>query len=173
MILDQCIAFVRRRHPSVAQRIARQVAMGVLIAGTTGAVVLFGPAEAASADSGVNWDAIAKCESGGNWSINTGNGYHGGLQFKPGTWNAYGGRSFAARADLATRDQQIAVAERVLGKQGIRAWGACASRGHATTVATAKTSKAKKISKAKSRVKAKVRSGKRYVKKYRARRSSR
>ena len=59
----------------------------------------------------VNWDAIAKCESGNNWSINTGNGYYGGLQFDIGTWLSNGGGAYAPRADLATKDQQIAVAE--------------------------------------------------------------
>lgn len=58
----------------------------------------------------VNWDAIAQCESGGNWHINTGNGYYGGLQFHQKTWEAYGGLRYAARADLASREQQIAIA---------------------------------------------------------------
>jgi hypothetical protein len=59
---------------------------------------------------GINWDAIAQCESGGNWSINTGNGYYGGLQFLQATWIGAGGLRYAPRADLATREQQIAVA---------------------------------------------------------------
>lgn len=59
------------------------------------------------------WDAVAQCESGGDWSINTGNGYYGGLQFDQQTWDAHGGQEFAPRADLATRDQQIAVADRL------------------------------------------------------------
>lgn len=59
------------------------------------------------------WDAVAECESSGNWSINTGNGYYGGLQFDQQTWEAHGGLEFAPRADLATREQQIAVAERL------------------------------------------------------------
>ena len=59
---------------------------------------------------GINWDAIADCESGGNWSINTGNGYYGGLQFLTSTWLSAGGGQYASRADLATREQQIAVA---------------------------------------------------------------
>jgi LysM repeat protein len=79
--------------------------------------------------SGVNWDAIAQCESGGNWHINTGNGYYGGLQFAASTWNGYGGQEFAPRADLATREQQIAVAERVLAGQGIGAWPHCGRLG--------------------------------------------
>lgn len=74
------------------------------------------------------WDAIAQCESGGNWSINTGNGYHGGLQFNPQTWNAHGGNQYASRADLATREQQIEIAKRVQASQGWGAWPACTSR---------------------------------------------
>ena len=72
-----------------------------------------------------NWDGVADCESGGNWSINTGNGYYGGLQFSQGTWGAYGGTAYAARADLASKDQQIAVAERTLAAQGVGAWPVC------------------------------------------------
>lgn len=70
----------------------------------------------------VNWDAIAQCESGGNWSINTGNGYYGGLQFTAGTWRANGGSGSAANA---SREEQIRVAENVLRSQGIRAWPVC------------------------------------------------
>jgi len=65
------------------------------------------------------------CESGGNWSINTGNGYYGGLQFNSSTWAAYGGLSYAPRADLASRAEQIAVAEKVLANQGAGAWPTC------------------------------------------------
>jgi outer membrane murein-binding lipoprotein Lpp len=72
-----------------------------------------------------DWDAVAMCESGGNWSINTGNGYYGGLQFSSSTWTAYGGAAYAPRADLATKSQQIAVAERVLAAQGAGAWPTC------------------------------------------------
>jgi hypothetical protein len=74
------------------------------------------------------WDDLAQCESGGNWAINTGNGYYGGLQFLGATWNAYGGTEFAARADLATRDQQIVVAERIREDVGFGAWPACSRR---------------------------------------------
>lgn len=81
-----------------------------------------------AATSGVDWDGIAACESGGNWSINTGNGYYGGLQFSSSTWASYGGTAYAARADLASRDQQIAVAERTVAGQGIGAW-ACGNHG--------------------------------------------
>lgn len=75
--------------------------------------------------SGSVWDSLAQCESGGNWAINTGNGYYGGLQFSAGTWNAYGGGQYAATADQATREQQIAVAEKVQAAQGWGAWPAC------------------------------------------------
>ncbi|TQN42519.1 transglycosylase-like protein with SLT domain [Blastococcus colisei] len=72
-----------------------------------------------------DWDAVALCESGGNWSINTGNGYFGGLQFSPTTWLEFGGAAYAPRADLATKSQQIAVAEKVLAVQGPGAWPTC------------------------------------------------
>ena len=72
-----------------------------------------------------DWDAVAQCESGGDWSINTGNGYYGGLQFSQSTWEAFGGAEHAPRADLATRAQQIAVAEKVLAGQGPGAWPTC------------------------------------------------
>jgi len=71
--------------------------------------------------TGVNWDGIANCESGGNWSINTGNGYYGGLQFTQGTWIGSGGGAYAPRADLATREQQIAVASGL----GLGNWPVC------------------------------------------------
>jgi hypothetical protein len=74
----------------------------------------------------VNWDAIAACESGGNWSINTGNGYSGGLQFTLGTWRSNGG---SGSAHNSSREEQIRVAENVLGSQGIRAWPVCGRRG--------------------------------------------
>jgi len=80
----------------------------------------------ASADSGVNWDAVAACESGGNWSIATGNGYYGGLQFTMGTWRANGGTGSPHQASKA---EQIRVAENVLRTQGIGAWPSCGRRG--------------------------------------------
>src|ERR1700742_2043087 len=86
---------------------------------------------AAAPDS--EWDRVAACESGGNWRINTGNGYHGGLQFSQGTWAAHGGGEFAGSANQATREQQIAVAERVLATQGRGAWPVC---GHGLGAAT-------------------------------------
>jgi LysM repeat protein len=85
---------------------------------------------AAAADSGV-WDRIAKCESGGNWHINTGNGFYGGLQFSAGTWRAYGGTAYASTADKASKAAQIAVASKVQNAQGWGAWPTCSARAGA------------------------------------------
>lgn len=85
----------------------------------------------ALADSSVNWDAIAECESGGNWSTNTGNGFYGGLQFKPSTWRANGGVGAPHRA---SRAEQIQVAENVLAGQGLGAWPECGARGASPAV---------------------------------------
>ncbi|MDT0413760.1 MULTISPECIES: transglycosylase family protein [Streptomyces] len=103
----------------------------VAFAGVTGAAIAVplmatGSASAASTST---WDAVAQCESGGNWSINTGNGYYGGLQFSQSSWAAAGGTQYASRADLATKDQQIATAERLLDMQGPGAWS-CAGAGN-------------------------------------------
>lgn len=106
---------------SMRSTLTRALAAGALV--STGAVVT---APAASADS--VWDRVAACESGGNWSINTGNGYQGGLQFSPSTWAAYGGTQYAASADQASREQQIAVAEKVRAGQGWGAWPACTAK---------------------------------------------
>jgi hypothetical protein len=84
---------------------------------------------AVASSGGVNWAAIAACESGGNWSDNTGNGFYGGLQFTEQTWLAYGGGQYASSANLATEGQQIAVADRVLAGQGIGAWPVCGAQG--------------------------------------------
>ncbi|MFD9757527.1 transglycosylase family protein [[Kitasatospora] papulosa] len=116
----------KHRRPSKAVRIAT-------LAGVTGAAVavpLMG-ATGASAASVATWDAVAQCESGGNWSINTGNGYYGGLQFSQSSWAAAGGTQYAARADLATKGQQIAAAEKLLDLQGPGAWS-CAGAGGLT-----------------------------------------
>jgi LysM repeat protein len=103
---------------------ARSLALrgGVLIgSAAVGIGVLAAPASAAAHD----WTGVAQCESGGNWSINTGNGYYGGVQFSQSTWEAYGGSAYASRADLATQAEQIAVAERTLAGQGVGAWPTC------------------------------------------------
>jgi len=129
----------RHRQQSKA-RLTGRIGLGIAAAGAAGAVALLGPATAASADSGVNWDAIAKCESGGNWGINTGNGFSGGLQFTQGTWAAYGGKQYASSANHASREQQIAVAERVLKGQGIHAWPVCGAHAGSTKRYEAKSS---------------------------------
>jgi LysM repeat protein len=114
----------------------------------TGAALLAAPlgllaaaGNAAAADSGV-WDRIARCESGGNWHINTGNGYYGGLQFSAGTWRAYGGTAYAPTADGASRGQQIAVATKVQHAQGWGAWPVCSARAGAQGGAPASTGSA-------------------------------
>ena len=78
------------------------------------------------------WDRVAQCESGGNWKINTGNGYYGGLQFAAGTWRAYEGNTYASQAHLATKAEQIAIARRVLAGQGPGAWPVCSRRAGLT-----------------------------------------
>jgi LysM repeat protein len=104
-------------------RVRRVLRGGAVALGTAavGIGVLAGPASAAEHD----WTGVAECESGGDWHINTGNGYYGGLQFSQSTWAGYGGTAYAARADLATPEQQVIVAEAVLDGQGIGAWPAC------------------------------------------------
>ncbi|GAA1821287.1 LysM peptidoglycan-binding domain-containing protein [Planosporangium flavigriseum] len=119
----------RHLQPSTARRVTGRLALGAVAAGAAGAATLLGPAQAANAASNVNWDAVAQCESGGNWHINTGNGFYGGLQFKQSTWAGHGGKQYAERADLATREQQIAIAEQVRQSQGMGAWPVCGSRG--------------------------------------------
>lgn len=79
--------------------------------------------------SGANWDALAQCEAGGNWSTNTGNGFSGGLQFHHQTWVGFGGLEFAPEAWMASREAQIVVAERVLASQGRGAWPGCSAAG--------------------------------------------
>lgn len=79
--------------------------------------------------NGARWDSIAACESGGNWAINTGNGYYGGVQFDQNTWERSGGLRYAARADLATREEQIAIAEVTRQRQGWGAWPVCGRGG--------------------------------------------
>ncbi|MEU9040977.1 MULTISPECIES: transglycosylase family protein [unclassified Kitasatospora] len=75
-----------------------------------------------------DWDRVAACESSGNWRVNTGNGYYGGLQFDQPTWRENGGLAYAPRPDLATRDQQIAVARHLAGRRGLSPWPVCGAR---------------------------------------------
>lgn len=92
----------------------------------------FAPRQSAStapvAASGSVWDQLAACESGGNWAINTGNGFYGGVQFDYGTWQGNGGGAYASRADLATREQQIDIASRVQAARGWSPWPACSAK---------------------------------------------
>jgi nucleoid-associated protein YgaU len=120
----------RHRAPTSASKLRRRAATVAATAGVAAVAPLLaaGPAHADS----VNWDAIAACESGGNWSINSGNGYYGGLQFSAGTWRAYGGGAYAPTANQASRSAQIAVAEKVLAGQGIGAWPVCGKRAGST-----------------------------------------
>ncbi|MFE7749836.1 transglycosylase family protein [Streptomyces sp. NPDC057428] len=106
----------------------RQAPAIVVAAGVTGsaiAIPLLGAGGAQAADAST-WDRVAECESGGIWSADLGNGYYGGLQFSEATWSAYGGTAYASRADLASRSQQIAIAEKVLDDKGPQAWPSCA-----------------------------------------------
>ena len=108
-----------RKNATAAKLAATTAAFGT-------AAALLAPAAAAAPDS--DWDRLAQCESGGNWQINTGNGYHGGLQFSPSTWAAYGGTQYAPYAYQASREEQIAVAEKTLAGQGWGAWPACSAK---------------------------------------------
>ena len=113
----------RHRKPATsapAKQAAKIAVTGAVLGG--GGMALAGHAAAAT---DAEWDTVARCESGGNWAINTGNGYQGGLQFSPGTWSGHGGGQYASAANLATKDQQIAIAERVLASQGRGAWPVC------------------------------------------------
>ncbi|MFI6080111.1 peptidoglycan DD-metalloendopeptidase family protein [Streptomyces sp. NPDC051217] len=110
----------RRYQPSRINRASLTVTAGG--AGIALPLMGAGTASAAPVDT---WEKVAACESTNNWQINTGNGYYGGLQFSQSTWEAFGGGQYAARADLATKDQQIAIAEKVLKGQGPQAWPHC------------------------------------------------
>ncbi|MBI3226546.1 MAG: transglycosylase family protein [Mycolicibacterium cosmeticum] len=111
----------RHRKPtSSSVSVAKIAFTGAVLGG--GSLALAGQAGAATDGQ---WDQVARCESGGNWAINTGNGYQGGLQFSPGTWSGHGGSEYAPAAHMASKDEQIAVAERVLATQGKGAWPVC------------------------------------------------
>ena len=111
----------RHRKPTTSSvGIARLAVTGAVIGGGS-----LGLAAQGHAATDAEWDAVARCESSGNWAINTGNGYHGGLQFAPGTWSGHGGGEFAPVAHQATREEQIAIAEKVLATQGKGAWPVC------------------------------------------------
>lgn len=126
----------RKTTTNTATKTFAKVALTGAVLGGGAALLGTGSAHAAS-DS--EWDQVAQCESGGNWAINTGNGYQGGLQFSPSTWAANGGTQFAPSANQATREQQIVVAERVLATQGKGAWPSCGTGLSGATPRTAPT----------------------------------
>ncbi|MEV0485899.1 transglycosylase family protein [Streptomyces sp. NPDC050508] len=135
----------KHRRPSKATRVAT-------LAGVTG-VAIAAPLMAtgsASAATASEWDTVASCESGGNWSINTGNGYYGGLQFSASTWAAYGGTAYASTANQASKSQQIAVAEKVLAAQGKGAWPTCGTGLSSATYSGGSSSSSSSSSSSKS-----------------------
>ncbi|GHC98746.1 hypothetical protein GCM10010313_08100 [Streptomyces violarus] len=122
---------VRGRHRRYQPNRINRASLTVTAGGAGMALPFMGTGAAHAADVDT-WNKVAACESTSNWSINTGNGFYGGLQFTQSTWEAYGGRTYAVRADLATKDQQIAVAEKVLDGQGPGAWPVCSVRAGLT-----------------------------------------
>ncbi|MEV6978969.1 transglycosylase family protein, partial [Kitasatospora sp. NPDC093806] len=107
-----------------------RVRMAVVAGAAVAALPVAGLVTATSASAAPTsaWDSVAQCESGGNWSISTGNGFYGGLQFTPSTWRAYGGTAYAPQAHQASRAEQITVAEKVLASQGPGAWPVCSAK---------------------------------------------
>ncbi|MER5518413.1 transglycosylase family protein [Streptomyces sp. NPDC002763] len=128
--MSECADTTRETVAKNGSRKGRTTAAlaGAVLLAPLGLLAATGNAEAA--DNGV-WDRIAQCESGGNWHINTGNGYYGGLQFSASTWRAYGGTAYASTADQASREAQIAVATKVQQAQGWGAWPVCSARAGA------------------------------------------
>ncbi|KOG31789.1 transglycosylase family protein [Streptomyces resistomycificus] len=122
---------VRGRHRRYQPNRINRASLTVTAGGAGMAMPLIGAGVAQAADVDT-WNKVAACESSNDWNINTGNGYYGGLQFTQSTWEAYGGSRYAPRADLATKDQQIAVAEKVLDGQGPDAWPVCSVRAGLT-----------------------------------------
>ncbi len=114
----------KHRGP-LSRTVGRLAACALALAVAAVPLVAVAPAEAATDRT---WNRLAECESGGNWHINTGNGYYGGVQFSSSTWRGYGGGRFAPYAHQASREQQIRIAEKVLDGQGWGAWPACSSR---------------------------------------------
>ncbi|MBA6441208.1 transglycosylase family protein [Streptomyces sp. GMR22] len=135
---------LRGRHRRYKPNRISRASLSVTAGGAGIALPLVGAA-GASAASGETWDKVAQCESTDNWAINTGNGFYGGLQFTQSTWEAYGGTAYAARADLATKDQQITIAEKVLDGQGPGAWPVCSGKAGLTRGDTAPQSAEKVV----------------------------
>lgn len=115
----------RHRKPSTARTVVVRTAVAGTFIGAP-ALAMAAPASAAPIST---WNSVAQCESTNNWSINTGNGYYGGLQFDQQTWDRWGGQAYAPRADLASKSQQIAIADRTLAGQGWGAWTCAAMVG--------------------------------------------
>jgi len=122
------------KQSSAARTIAKVAVAGIIAGAPLGLAV-----GTASAAPSMDWDAVAKCESGNNWSINTGNGYYGGLQFSMQTWRGHGGQGNPA---AASREEQIRIAERVLQTQGYKAWPTCGVKGLGGQTAPAPARKA-------------------------------
>ncbi len=124
--------FYSPKHAQISKTSpARRRLAGVAVVGATAAVGSVAGAQSASASN--VWDAVAQCESGGNWSTSTGNGFYGGLQFTHQTWQAFGGGQYAENANGATRSQQIEIAQKVLATQGPGAWPVCSQKAGLTS----------------------------------------
>ncbi|WP_326023215.1 transglycosylase family protein [Streptomyces endophyticus] len=118
------------RRPTARMSRTRRLGTAAVLAGAGGMLVLAGTgsASAATGASASQWQSVAQCEASGNWAANTGNGFSGGLQFTPSTWAAYGGTQYASAANLATPQEQMAVANHVLAEQGPGAWPVCGAK---------------------------------------------
>lgn len=119
--------YTPRHRAYKPNRVSKAAAASVVTTAAV-AVPMIGLSSPASAADDNTWNQIAQCESGGNWSINTGNGYYGGLQFSKQTWQAYGGDQYGATADQASKSQQIEIAEKVQSSQGWGAWPECSAQ---------------------------------------------
>jgi LysM repeat protein len=115
-------------HPRHRKSSNHRRNFGLATAPLVAAIPFISASASPAAASTSAWDRLASCESGGNWHINTGNGYYGGVQFADGTWDGNGGGRYASRADLASRAEQIVIAARVLDNRGWSPWPACSSR---------------------------------------------
>ena len=135
----------RKPHP------LRNRLIGLTLAASAPLITAVGMSSPASA-SGTVWDRVAACESSGNWAINTGNGYYGGLQFSASTWAAYGGTRYGAQANWASKAAQIAIAQRVLGGQGPGAWPVCGRQAGLTRASGAAAGYVVTVSRSRARV---------------------
>ena len=123
--------FYTPKHAATPRRGTTRRAARVAVVGAAAVGGSLATATSAQASGGV-WDRVAACESGGNWAINTGNGYYGGLQFSYSTWRGYGGARYASTANRASKGQQIEIAQKVLRAQGPGAWPVCSQRAGLT-----------------------------------------